>query len=124
MYDVNWKNEMGDYQFRAIASRLAATRPLEEQKARDAYYLDRMYGSIDKKERDGVVQRVRTYLRDGNLNEEVLSNLAEEYMRTGTPRGWRAALNKAIAQTSQPASNSVRNYLSPDSPLHVMLDDL
>jgi len=108
----------------SILSRVMATRPLQEIKAREAMYLDKMYGSLDREARMKVTKKLRTYLRDGNLDADILEELAEQYMRTGSPRGWRAAMNMAIAQTSEPGSNIVRNYLDPDSPLNLMIDDL
>jgi hypothetical protein len=124
MYDVQYKNDSGEYQIRAILSRLAATRPLEEVKAREAYYLDKMYGSIDREARQAAVKKLKTALRDGDIDDVKLGNIAEEYMRTGSPQGWRSALNTAIAQTAQPASMTVRNHLKPNSPLNMLIDDM
>lgn len=124
MYDVKLRNDSGDLEYRAILSRLMATRPLEEVKAREAYYMKTMYQSMDRAERQKVTDQLKMHLRGGDLNDGVLDKLAEEYMRTGTPQGWRAALNKAIAQTEQPANTTVRNFLRPSSPLNIMINDL
>ena len=124
MYDVKLRNDSGDLEYRAILSRLMATRPLEEVKAREAYYMKTMYQSMDRAERQKVTDQLKMHLRSGDLNDGVMDKLAEEYMRTGTPQGWRAALNKAIAQTEQPANTTVRNFLRPSSPLNIMINDL
>lgn len=44
-------------------------------------------------------------------------------MRTGSPSGWRSAVNTAIAQTTTTSGNTVRNYLKPNSPFFMMVDD-
>ena len=45
-------------------------------------------------------------------------------MRTGSPSGWRSAVNTAVAQVQTTSGNIVRNYLKPNSPFFQMIDDL
>ena len=45
--------------------------------------------------------KLKTAIRNGTLNEELLSEPSEGYMRKGgSPQGWRSAVNTAIAQSS------------------------
>ena len=108
----------------AIISRIFATRPIEEIKARDAMHLNTLYGSLDREKRSVITTRLRSLIRSGNLTDERVSELAFEYLRTGTPTGWRSAVNEAIAQSVQPGSATVRNSLDPRSPTNLMIDDL
>jgi hypothetical protein len=68
--------------------------------------------------------QLRTHLRGGSLNENVVASLAEKYLRTGSPAGWNSVVNSALGQTVVPAGNTVRNYLAPDSPTMRMVNDL
>ena len=68
--------------------------------------------------------QLRSHLRGGTLNESVVASLAEKYLRTGSPAGWNSVVNSALAQTVLPAGNTVRNYLSPESPTMAMVNDL
>ena len=110
--------------WRSVGARAMATRPFEEVKAREAIHLNSFYGSIDRDKRQSVVKNLRTHIRDNNLTPEVVEKLGNEYMRTGSPSGWRSAVNTAIAQTTTTSGNTVRNYLKPNSPFFMMVDDL
>ena len=110
--------------WRSVGARAMATRPLEEVKAREAIHLNSFYGSIDRDKRQSVVKNLRTHIRDNNLTPEIVEKLGNEYMRTGSPSGWRSAVNTAIAQTTTTSGNTVRNYLKPNSPFFMMVDDL
>ena len=108
----------------SVLARGLATRPVQEMRARDAIHLNSMYGSIDRENRQGITMQLRSHLRDGTLNDEIVANLAEQYMRTGSPQGWNSAVNTAIAQTELPANQTVRNYLAPNSPTMMMIDNM
>jgi hypothetical protein len=110
--------------WRSAASRAFATRPLEEIKAREAIHLNSMYGSLDREKRQEVVKSLRTHIRDNNLTPDIVEKLGNEYMKTGSASGWRSAINTAIAQTSTTSGNTVRNYLKPNSPFMMMIDDM
>ena len=110
--------------WRSAGARAMATRPLEEVKAREAIHLNSFYGSIDREKRQETVKTLRTHIRDNNLNPEIVEKLGNDYMRTGSPSGWRSAVNTAIAQTQTTSGNTVRNYLKPNSPFFKMIDDL
>ena len=107
-----------------VISRVFAARPIEEIKNREALHLDSLYGSIDKKKRSKITARLKSHLANGTLDQEVIENLAYEYMRTGSPTGWRSAVNEAIGQTSRTGSANVREHLSKNSALMSMMDDL
>lgn len=105
-------------------SRMMGVRPVEEARAREADHLKTFYGSIDMEARQKVTMSLKTHIRDGDLSPEIVERLGQEYMRTGTPAGWRGAVNKAIGQVENPTSHTVRNYLKPNSPFSRMIDDL
>ena len=105
-------------------ARVFSTRPTSEARARDAIHLNTVYGSIDRENRQEISMQLRSHLRGGTLNENVVASLAEKYLRTGSPAGWNSVVNSALAQTVLPAGNTVRNYLSPESPTMAMVNDL
>lgn len=107
----------------AIARGFAA-RPISEVRARDAVHLNTVYGSIDRDRRQEITQQLRTHLRSGTLNPTIVSELAEQYMRTGSPSGWNSAVNTALAQTVLPSDSTVRNYLAPNSPTMALIDSM
>lgn len=108
----------------SVFARLLSTRPISEVRARDAVHLNTVYGSIDRENRQNVVKQLRTHLRGGTLNEQVVADLAEKYMRTGSPSGWNSAVNNALAQTELPIENTLRNYLAPNSPTMMLIDNM
>jgi hypothetical protein len=83
-----------------------------------------MYGSIDRDGRQALTARLKKHIRDGDLNSEIVDNLAEEYMRTGTPTGWRSAVNNAIGQNADTGKSYILNYLAPNSPTIMMIDNM
>jgi hypothetical protein len=95
-----------------------------EAKIRDAVHLNSVYGQVDHASREKVMFELKSMLRSGNMDADKVSELANEYMRTGTPNGWRSAMNKAMAQVNEPTTNSVRKYLDPRSPTNLMIDSL
>jgi len=109
---------------KSVFSRMMGVRPIEEAKNREVYHLDTFYGSIDREARQKVTQTLKSYIRGGNLTPEIVESLGQEYMKTGTPSGWRSAVNTAIGQTENPTSHTVRNYLKPNSPFSKMINDL
>ena len=109
---------------RSVFSRMMGVRPIEEAKAREAIHMNTFYGSIDREARAKVTQRLKTHIRDGDLSPEIVESLGQEYMKTGTPAGWRSAINTAIGQVENPTGFTVRNYLKPNSPFNRMIDDL
>lgn len=108
----------------SILSRGFATRPIEEIQARQAMHLDSLYGSLDHDNRQEVTFKLKSYIENGNLTQEKLSKLAETYMRTGSPTGWRTATREAIAQSGRPGNATVREHLNPRSPTMLLIDDL
>jgi hypothetical protein len=105
-------------------SRVMSTRPLEEIKAREALHMNTVYGAADRDKRRAVTARLKSHIRNGNLDSEVLDNLAERYMRTGSSVGWRAAVSDAIKQAGQSGDATTMKKLGKDNILNVMIDDL
>ena len=56
------------------------------------------------------------------MNPTIVSDLAERYMRTGSPSGWNSAVNTALAQTVLPSEATIANYLAPNSPTMALID--
>lgn len=107
-----------------VLSRLLTTRPLEEAKLRDAIHLNTVYGSLDREVRQRAVAKLKTAIRNGTLDNAQLDAIAEEYMRTGTPTGWRSALNTAIAQTEFSGKVPLQEKMKINNPLNYMIDSL
>lgn len=111
-------------QWTSLMSRLMATRPLEEAKIREVMYQNSFYNQADFENRQRAMTRLKQAIRSGNLTSEVVEKVAEEYMRTGTPEGWRGAVNDALAQTNTSGRQHLLESLKPDSPLMFMIDSL
>lgn len=105
-----------------IMSRLMSTRPLEEAKLRDAIHLDTVYGSLDREERQSVTAALKTAIRNGTLDDAKVHELAEKYLRTGTPQGWRSAVNTALAQTNVSGKATFLEKLKPNNPFNHMIE--
>lgn len=105
-------------------SRAFGTRPIEEIQAREAMHLDTVYGQADSRKRKEVTTQLKSYISNGNLDQEILADLNESYMRTGSAGGWRSAVNEAIAQAGRPGTANVREQLSPSSAVQLMMQDL
>lgn len=107
-----------------IMARVFATRGLREAKAREAQYANSMYNAIDVEERNSATHKLKAHIRSGTLTPEIAERLQEKYMRTGSSTGWRSAVNTALKDTDAPGVSAVRNHLTPQSPLNVMIDDI
>lgn len=112
------------YTTQGIISRIMATRPLEEIKVREALHLNTVYGQFDSDKRKGVTARLKSHIRNGDMDGEKLDVLASEYLRTGTPTGWRSAVNDAVMQAAQGGQATTLAKLKPSTPLHLMVEDL
>ena len=113
------------WSFTGIAARLMATRPLEEQKLREADHLNHFYGAVDRDNRESFIKELRTSIRNGTLTEEKLAKASDGYLRNGgSPAGWRAAYNTAIAKTDAPGKEVFIDKLKPDNPLNFMINNL
>ncbi len=112
------------YTTQGIFSRVMATRPLEEIKAREALHLNTVYGQMDAEKRRAVTTRLKSHIRNGDLSGETLDKLASEYLRTGSSNGWRAAVSDAVKQAGQSGDATTLAKLKPQTALHVMIDDL
>ena len=66
---------------------------------------------------------MRTAIRANNLNDDLMDELATSYLRTGTPQGFRQAVNQAFLENSNERLVDLHNRFG-DSPLMLMVDDL
>jgi len=112
------------YNTQGIISRLMATRPIEEIKAREVLHLNSVYGASNSDKRKGVTARLKSHIRNGDLEGDTLDVLAEEYLRTGSSNGWRSAVNDAVKQAGQDGNATTMSKLKSNSPLSMMIEDL
>lgn len=106
-----------------MIARVLSTRTLKESKAREATFLDSYYGAIDNENRQAIVQKLKTTIRAGNLDEDAMDNLAYEYLRTGTPQGFRQAVNQAFMDNDNPGIMDLSVRLR-GSPLMGIIEDI
>jgi hypothetical protein len=108
-----------------VLSRLLATRPLAEAKLREADHLNRFYGAVDRDNRQEAMMKLKTSIRNGTLNDEIVSKTAEVYFRNGgSPTGWRSAYRQALMTTNTNGKEGLVNRLDDDNPLMHMIDSL
>ncbi len=111
------------WSFQGVMARALSTRTMAEAKAREAIHLNTVYGQRDRSNRQAVIKRLRQDLRASDLTHEKLDSYALEYLRTGTPQGWRASVNEAVLANENKGVVDLTSKLK-DSPLSLMLDDL
>lgn len=104
-------------------ARVFATRPLEEAKVREAIHLNTVYGAVDSQNRRALSGTLKQLIRANALDNESLEDLAVEYLRTGSPQGFRAAVHEAMINSSQESYIDLTSKLG-DSPLMYMLEDI
>lgn len=112
------------YSVPGILARVFATRGIQEAKAREAMHINSMYGTLDKEQRQEAIGILSNHIRSGTLSNDIMERVQEKYMRTGSPTGWRAAVNRAMIDTDSPGVSAVRNHLRPSAPANLMLDDM
>lgn len=106
-----------------ILARVFSTRTLQEAKAREAIHLNSHYGSINNENRQAVLETLRTNVRNNSVTPQLLDDLAYEYMRTGSPQGFRQAVNHAFMENSNEGMIDLHSKLK-DSSLMYLIDDL
>lgn len=111
------------YSWQGALARVFSTRPLREAKAREAIHLNTVYGSMDSEDRKAVLENLKIHIRNESLSNEVLDDLAYEYLRTGSPQGFRQAVNQAMMEAGNDGIVDLHSKLG-DSPLMYMLDDI
>lgn len=111
------------WSFQGILARVLSTRPLNEAKARETIHLDSVYGAKDSEARQAVLQRLRSAIRANNISDALMDQLAVDYLRTGSPQGFRQAVNQAFLETSTNKMVDLQSRFG-DSPLMLMVDDL
>jgi len=108
-----------------VIARVMALRPMEEAKLREAQHLNQYYGAMDRDNRQAVVNKLRTAIRNGTVDSERIAGWAEEYFRNnGTPTGWRSAYKSAIAKTDMSGKEALMDKLRDDDPLNFMINNL
>jgi len=111
--------------FQSVAARVMSTRPIQDTQIRTAKRLDSLYGAVDRDNRRKVTMQLKSNLLNGNLDQEKLGYLANQYMRSsGSATGWRSAVAEAQGQVDKPGSDLVRDELRPNSPSMYMMNDL
>lgn len=109
-----------------VISRLMATRPIEEIKAREAKNLDHVYGGVDADRRKEIGERIKGMARAGTLGGESTQEIQNEYFRVPNASvvGWNSITNKALAQVNGTGAEAVRTMLHPNTPWQQMVTDL
>ena len=110
--------------FNGITSRLLSVRPMEEQKTRQALHLNSFYGAADYENRQKAVGKLRTAIRAGNMDDDLIDTVATDYIKAGGKNnGWNAVMNEIMTRTEEGTSYDLMRKLEPDSPLRLMLKD-
>lgn len=111
------------WSWQGVLARVFSTRTLAEAKTREAMYKDDYYKSVNRENRQAVLETLRSNIRADTATPQLLDKLALEYMRTGSPQGFRQAVNQAFMEHSQDKIISLDRKLG-NSPLMFMLDDI
>lgn len=111
------------WSWQGILARTFATRTLKEAKVREAIHINSVYAASNKANRDAVLGKLRTAIRGDGVTDDLMDNLANEYLRTGSPQGFRQAVNQAFMENSNEKLVDLHGKLG-NSPLMLMLDDL
>lgn len=111
------------WSWQGILARVFSTRTLQESKAREAIHLDTYYGSINSENRAAVLETLRTNIRNESVTPALLDDLAFDYMRTGSPQGFRQAVNQAFMENSNEKIINLDSKLG-DSSLMYLIDDI
>lgn len=106
-----------------VMARVFSTRTLAEAKVREAIHLNSVYGAANSENRNAVLSTLRTAIRNDSVDDELLDNLANEYLRTGSPQGFRQAVNQAFMENTNERLIDLHGRLG-NSPLMLMIDDL
>lgn len=107
-----------------VLSRVLALRPIEEQKIRQAIHLQTSYGTADHQNRQKVIEKLRTALRNDNLNSDLIEEAAHDYIRNGgTSKGFDAAINNVMLRTNFGARVDLAEKLEPNSAVRRLISD-
>lgn len=111
------------WSWQGIMARVFSTRTLQESKTREAMHLNSYYGALDSEARKALLGRMRTAIRSDTLTADFLDEMAYQYLRVGTPQGFRMALNQAMMENENDKLIDLTTKLK-DSPLMSILDDI
>lgn len=111
------------WSMQGVLARVFSTRTLQESKTREAMHLNSYYGAIDSENRAAVLKKLRTALRAGQLDSDELDSLAYEYLRTGSPQGFRSAVTQAFMENDNPGLVDLTAKLK-QSPLMSIIEDI
>jgi len=107
-----------------IVSRMLSVRPLEEQVTRNALNLHSYYGAADYDNRQKAVNKLRTAIRGGGMDDDLVDAVAQDYLQHGgSNKGWNAVMNEIMSRTEEGTSYDLLRKLEPNSPLRRMLKD-
>ena len=111
------------WSMQGLLARAFSVRTLSEAKLREANHMNTFYGSQDRDTRAGLLKSIRQDMRSNNLTDARMDRYAHEYLRTGSPQGFRQAVNQAFLENENPGLADLSKRLN-GSPLMLMLDDL
>ena len=107
-----------------LIARVMATRPIEEIKAREAIHLESVYKGVEGDKKKLLTGQLKTAIRNGDLTSESVQRLQNEYLRVGSPQGWRQSVNDAMRENTIGGTASVKDRLNPNAPYQQMVEDL
>lgn len=111
------------WHWQGVLARAFATRTLRETKVREAIHLNSYYGSIDRENRQAVLETMRERIRSGTLTDSAMDDIAFEYLRTGSPQGLRQAMNQAFMETDNQKLIDLHQTFK-NSPLMMLVDGI
>jgi hypothetical protein len=107
-----------------LIARTLATRPIEEIKAREAIHLNSVYQGVDGDKKKALTGELKTAIRNGDLTSDSVQRMQYEYLRVGSPQGWRQSVNRAMMEEVKGGTASVKDRLHPNAPYQQMVEDL
>ena len=111
------------WSWQGILARVFSTRTLQESKAREVIHLDSYYGTINSENRKAVLETLRTNIRNESVTPKLLDTLAFDYLRTGSPQGFRQAVNQAFMEHANDKILELDSKLG-NSSLMYLVDDI
>jgi hypothetical protein len=97
---------------------------MEEQVVRTALHLNSFYGAADHENRQKAVNKLRVAIRAGDMPDELLDNVASDYLRHGgSAKGWNSVMTEIMTRTEEGTSYDLLRKLEPNSPLRLMIKD-
>lgn len=87
-------------------------------------HLNSYYGAVDYAARQEAVGKIRTAIRSGDMPDELLDKVAQDYLhKGGSAKGWNDVMNTIMLRTEEGTRMDLMKKLEPDSPLRRMIKE-